>query len=102
MPHGPENAVFVAAPAHSHGPRGATALSAPICSGWPDRKRDMSGSGPLGPILSGVWQSLQPTALTRYLPRAALPAALVAAMVPATARVATMKASVLNMAMSPV
>src|SRR5262252_9145798 len=99
MPHGPENAVFVAAPAQSHGPRGGTALSAPICSGWPDRKRDMSGSGPLGPIFSGVWQSLQPTALTRYLPRAALPVPFVAAIVPSTASVAAMNASFLNMAM---
>src|SRR5215470_17884067 len=70
MPHGPEKAVLVAAPAQSHGPRGAAAGSAPICSGWPDRNRDMSGSGPLGPILSGVWQSLQPPTVTRYLPRA--------------------------------
>src|SRR5215510_1166404 len=69
MPHGPEKAVLVAAPAQSHGPRGATAGSAPICSGCPDRNRDMSGSGPLGPILSGVWQSLQPITVTRYLPR---------------------------------
>ena len=26
----------------------------------------MSGSGPFGPIFKGVWQSLQPTTLTRY------------------------------------
>src|ERR687898_861916 len=29
----------------------------------------MSGSGPAGPILKGVWQSLQPEVATRYLPR---------------------------------
>ena len=31
--------------------------------------RVMSGSGPFGPIFNGVWQSLQPPAVTRYLPR---------------------------------
>src|ERR1700682_483711 len=31
----------------------------------------MSRSGPVGPIFSGVWQSLQPVALTRYSPRLA-------------------------------
>ena len=30
----------------------------------------MSGSGPLSPIFHGVWQSLQPAIVTRYLPRA--------------------------------
>jgi hypothetical protein len=38
-------------------------------SGCPDRMREKSGSGPLGPIFSGVWQSLQPPTVTRYLPR---------------------------------
>jgi hypothetical protein len=28
-------------------------------SGWPESMRLMSGSGPLGPILNGVWQSMQ-------------------------------------------
>ena len=32
--------------------------------------RLMSGSGPAGPIFHGVWQSLQPATVTRYLPRA--------------------------------
>ena len=41
----------------------------PICSGWPDRNRVMSGSGPCGPIFHGVWQSLQPMIFTRYSPR---------------------------------
>src|SRR5688572_10865136 len=30
----------------------------------------MSGSGPFGPIVNGVWQSLHPMTVTRYLPRA--------------------------------
>ena len=34
----------------------------------------MSGSGPAAPIFHGVWQSLQPATVTRYLPRAALSA----------------------------
>jgi hypothetical protein len=29
----------------------------------------MSGSGPFGPILNGVWQSLQLVIVTRYWPR---------------------------------
>jgi hypothetical protein len=32
--------------------------------------RDMSGSGPIGPIFFGVWQSLQPPAVTSVFPRA--------------------------------
>src|SRR5512140_480878 len=31
--------------------------------------RVMLGSGPFGPIFHGVWQSLQPPRVTRYLPR---------------------------------
>src|SRR5688572_30635930 len=34
----------------------------------------MSGSGPVGPIFHGVWQSLHPATVTRYLPRATLSA----------------------------
>ena len=34
----------------------------------------MSGSGPFGPITHGVWQSLQPATVTRYLPRASFSA----------------------------
>src|SRR6266853_4357387 len=37
--------------------------------GWPDRPRARSGSGPFGPILSGVWQSEHAAALTMYRPR---------------------------------
>src|SRR5262249_48658750 len=69
MPHGPANAVLVAAPAHNHGPWAVAAGSGPTCSGCPDRNRVMSGSGPCGPLFNGVWQSLQPTTLTRYSPR---------------------------------
>jgi hypothetical protein len=31
--------------------------------------RDMSGSGPFGPIFTGVWQSWQAEVETMYLPR---------------------------------
>jgi hypothetical protein len=37
--------------------------------------RDMSGSGPFGPILKGVWQSLHDMMVTRYFPRSIFPAA---------------------------
>src|SRR5215207_957456 len=57
----------------------------------------MSGSGPFGPILAGVWQSWQPMAVTRYFPRptdppvfsavAAFAAAPVSGAVPAPAPV---------------
>src|SRR5688572_23197563 len=70
MPHGPAKAVFVPAAAQTHGPSpsfgGAGIFSD---SGWPERSRDGSGSGPLGPIFQGVWQSLQPPSWTRYAPR---------------------------------
>src|SRR5262245_55320258 len=70
-PHGPECAVLVGAEATIHcsevSEAGAVITN---CSGWPDSMRDMSGSGPVGPILSGVWQSLQPPTVTRYSPRA--------------------------------
>src|SRR4030095_15798869 len=42
--------------------------------GCPDSMRVISGSGPFGPPLKGVWQSLQPPIVTRYLPRSALSA----------------------------
>src|SRR6478735_11243348 len=71
MPHGPANAVFVAAVAISQIPFALGACSGPTCSGCPERKRSMSGSGPFGPILNGVWQSEQPIMFTRYLPRSA-------------------------------
>jgi hypothetical protein len=32
----------------------------------------MSGSGPFGPSLNGVWQSLQPAIVTRYFPRSTI------------------------------
>ena len=37
--------------------------------GCPVSARDMSCSGPLGPIFHGVWQSWQPMVRTRYAPR---------------------------------
>ena len=43
-------------------------------SGCPDSIRVISGSGPFSPIFQGVWQSLQPEVVTRYLPRASLSA----------------------------
>src|SRR4029077_11767291 len=45
-----------------------------MSAGCPDSIRDMSGSGPLSPILNGVWQSLQTAIVTRYLPRATIAA----------------------------
>src|SRR6478672_5465977 len=80
MPHGPANAVSVAAPAQFHGASGASFGGAgiTICSGWPESMRLMSGSGPLGPIFNGVWQSLQTITVTRYLPRSTWVAAALA------------------------
>src|SRR5512145_2247562 len=69
-PHGPANAVLVAAPDHSHGPRGAGGVGITRSAGCPLSIRVMSGSGPFGPSLIGVWQSLQRPNVTRYLPRA--------------------------------
>src|SRR4051795_7891390 len=74
MPQGPAKAVLVAAVAISQIPLAFGASSGPTCSGCPERKRSMSGSGPFGPILNGVWQSEQPIMFTRYLPRSARPA----------------------------
>ena len=42
----------------SEGPSG-------ISAGWPDRRREVSGSGPIGPITLGLWQSSQPMMPTR-------------------------------------
>src|SRR5690348_6927893 len=70
VPHGPANAVLVAAPTMTHGPGGSCGAGGSFMSwGWPERKRVMSGWGPVGPILNGVWHSLQPAIATRYLPR---------------------------------
>src|SRR4051812_7650565 len=55
-PHGPANAVFVAAPCQIHGLPGSifgTGGSLTSC-GCPLSIRVMSGSGPFGPILNGV------------------------------------------------
>src|SRR5687768_15545814 len=71
-PHGPDHAVLVPAAVTSHGPCGCGAAGIDIASGWPDSMRVMSGAGPLGPGFHGVWQSLHPAIVTRYLPRATL------------------------------
>src|SRR5688572_19186757 len=69
-PHGPANAVLVAAPSHVHGPSGNAGGDGITTScGWPVNARVMSCSGPRGPIFQGVWQSLQPIVFTRYSPR---------------------------------
>src|SRR5690242_13090920 len=69
MPHGPANAVKGAAIDEFHGPEGFGGGGIFTASGWPDSIRVMSFSGPFGPIFHGVWQSLQPRMVTRYLPR---------------------------------
>jgi hypothetical protein len=64
--------VLVAADVISQGPGGNFGAGGMTSdSGCPDSMRLMSGSGPFGPILNGVWQSWQPEVFTRYLPRAA-------------------------------
>src|SRR5512134_2937429 len=72
MPHGPDHAVLVAAAETIHGPAGFGAGGSSMPAGWPESMRVMSGSGPFGPITHGVWQSLHPEVVTRYLPRATL------------------------------
>src|SRR5688572_12813348 len=75
MPHGPDHAVLVAAAATIHGPAGFGGGGSASPAGCPESMRVKSGSGPLGPSTHGVWQSLQPEVVTRYLPRASLSAA---------------------------
>src|SRR5262245_9142485 len=60
-PHGPAKAVLVALPAQTQSACGFTSgrMTFTFC-GCPESMRDVSGSGPFGPILNGVWQSLQP------------------------------------------
>src|SRR5512134_306363 len=70
MPHGPAHAVLVAAAVMTHGASTFGAGGNTMSCGWPDSARVMSGSGPLGPITHGVWQSWQPDVVTMYLPRA--------------------------------
>src|SRR6187431_1163183 len=69
MPHGPDHAVNVAAAAPIHGISSFGAFVILRDSGCPDSMRSMSGSGPLGPILAGVWQSWHADVDTMYLPR---------------------------------
>ena len=59
MPHGPAQAVLVPLPAKTHGASSFGAGGTPSSLGWPLSARLMSGSGPFGPILNGVWQSWQ-------------------------------------------
>src|SRR5512145_3398650 len=73
-PHGPAQAVLVAANAATHGASSFGAGGSVMPSGWPDSARVMSGSGPFSPITHGVWQSWHAEVLTRYLPRATLSA----------------------------
>src|SRR4051794_5995580 len=73
MPHGPDQAVMVPVAATIQGPTGAGAGGRVMLAWCPDSLRVMSGSGPFGPIFTGVWQSSQPMAFTRYLPRAMEP-----------------------------
>src|SRR5215510_3170290 len=72
MPHGPTHAVrsmFVSA-AHLSGPRTPWGTSGTFAlAGCPERRRDVSGAGPLSVITFGVWQSLQPPNTDRYSPR---------------------------------
>src|SRR5215470_19589376 len=69
MPHGPAQAVSVAEPTIIHPPGSFGGGASFIPSGWPESIFDMSGSGPFGPILNGVWQSLHTMTVTRYFPR---------------------------------
>ena len=47
-PHGPANAVFVAAPLHVHGPAGFGGAGMTTSAGWPDKRARHVGLGPLG------------------------------------------------------
>src|SRR5262245_41373887 len=69
VPHGPDQAVIVAETAVGQSGVAFGASPGANAAGCPDSMRDMSGSGPSGVICHGVWQSLQPIAVTRYLPR---------------------------------
>src|SRR5262245_5759243 len=68
-PHGPAHAVFVADMDPIHGPDGGGGGGITISAGCPVSARDMSISGPRGPIFQGVWQSLQPIVFTSCAPR---------------------------------
>src|SRR5262245_56351225 len=70
MPQGPANAVLVLEPTQPHGPSSLGGGGITSFCGWPDRARDMSGSGPLGPIFIGVWHAWQSWLSTSRLPRA--------------------------------
>src|SRR6476661_2289417 len=74
MPHGPAHAVNGPMPANIQGPLIWGGGGKAMADGCPESMSDMSGSGPSGPILWGVWQSWQPLMSTRYLPRATMAA----------------------------
>src|SRR5688572_8108327 len=83
-PHGPDQAVMVPEAFIAHGPAGSAGAGGIFRSaGWPLSRREKSCSGPFGPILHGVWQSLQPPNQTRYSPRATRPPSPAAARRPA-------------------
>ena len=65
IPQGPAKAVLVAEPNHTQEASALGGGDSLTCSGWPENRRAMSSSGPLGPIFIGVWQSMQPKPLTR-------------------------------------
>src|SRR5574337_276889 len=72
-PHGPAQAVIVLLTTAPHlvGPSAVTGTGGTgALAGWPESIRLMSGAGPFGVIVSGVWQSLQPPKSARYWPRA--------------------------------
>jgi hypothetical protein len=80
MPHGPANAVSVDAPVKPQGLAGSSFGGGGITidAGCPESMRVMSGFGPSEVMMRGVWQSLQPVVVTKYLPRSTMFAAVAA------------------------
>src|SRR5215471_15881099 len=71
-PHGPAHAPrwLLAIVPHLSGPITPFGTGGSLSiDGLPESSLDMSGSGPFGPNFFGVWQSLQPPTVVRYLPR---------------------------------
>jgi hypothetical protein len=68
-PQGPDQAVNVDDIPPIHGSATVAGAVTAMSCGCPDSIRDMSGSGPPGPIINGVWQSLQSPIVTKYSPR---------------------------------
>lgn len=73
-PHGPLQAVMVMLPAAIQGGMRRAGAGIGIVAGWPERSFVISGPGPCPVMVHGVWQSLQPMVLTRYLPCSAVAA----------------------------